>query len=592
MRIAAAIVAVVLLTLGVFAPVRDFEFVSYDDPAFVSEHPIVLKGLAASAVGWLINPVNGYSTAGGPVTFLSHMLDVELFGMRPGPQHLVNLGLHTLNAVLLLLVLWRMTGAFGRSTVVAALFAVHPLHVESVAWITERKDVLSGLFWMLTMHAYVSYARKPGVARYSAVFALLTLGLLSKATLVTLPIVLLLLDAWPLRSASFTVSDLPRWRWLVVEKLPLLVPVVATIYFILSAQTAIGAVSAADAISWTLRLQSIVVSYATYLFKTIWPAGLAVFYPFPHMVPAWKLAASGGALFGLSFIAWRFARTRPFVTIGWLWFLVTLTPMIGIVQVGSHSMADRFTYVPLIGVFIATVWGLAEVAVVKRRLEPLVAASLWAVVVVLGAPARAQVEVWRNSETLWSHALGVTPDNFRAYAGLAEVVAARGDTARAIGYYKEAVRLAPDAADYHVNLGLLQSQGGQQADAIASFRHALAVRPDDAETENNLGATLALVGQSGEAVSHYLRALELRPAYALARRNLGLAYANAGNLEGGARELLDALKLSPDEGQWHYEAAVVLLRLNRVPEGVAHLRDAVRLAPNHQAARDLLAQVK
>lgn len=591
MRVFLAIAGVVVLTLVVFAPVRNHDFVAYDDPAFVYEHPIVRQGLTAEGVRWTFNPVNAYSAAGGTLAWLSHMVDVELFGIRPGPHHLVNLGLHALNAALLLLFLWRTTGAPGRSTFVAALFAVHPLHVESVAWVFERKDVLSATFWMLTMLAYAGWVRQGGAARYALVVLALIAGLMTKPVLVTMPFVLLLIDAWPLRRATLATADLARWRSLVFEKIPLLIPVAAAAWFTVVAQQSIGAVSAAEAIPPGLRLENIVVSYSTYLVKTIWPASLAVFYPYPAVIPLWKVAASVILLGSLSLLAWQQRRRRPFVTTGWLWYLGTLVPMIGLIQVGSHARADRFTYLPLIGVFIIVAWAVAEFAATRRLPARIAGAAACVVVLVASVAARAQVSVWRNSETLWTHALAVTDGNFRAYAGMAEVADARGDSARAVNFYKEALRLAPDEAEWHVNLGMLHFKRSEFTDAALSFQRALQLRPDDAETENNLGAVLVRLDRPAEAVAHLQRALSLEPGYAFARRNLGLARANAGDLSTGATDLIEALKLSPNEAQWHFELAAMLGRMNRVGDAVQHLREAVRLDPAHAAARELLAQL-
>ena len=592
MRPLLAIAGVVLLTLVVFWPVGHFDFVDYDDPWFVVEHPVVGRGLSLANVAWAFSPANAYVGTGGPLTWLSHMLDVELFGLRPGPHHLVSVALHALNSALLLLLLWRMTGSVGRSACVAAFFAVHPLHVESVAWIAERKDVLSTTFWMLATLAYVAYVRKPGAARYAAVFALLTLGLLAKPALATLPFTLLLLDAWPLGRAPLQWSERARWRPLVLEKVPLLVPAVAVMVLTVGAQGEIGAISGSAVVPWTMRLSNAIVSYSTYLAKTLWPADLAVFYPYPPSIPVWQLAVGVTVLAGCSVLAWRGAMTRPFLTVGWFWYIGTLVPMIGLVQVGSHAMADRFTYVPLIGVFIAIVWGVAELAESRRVARPLVTAIAGVAILAASVASRAQISTWRDSESLWTQAMDATTGNFRAHAGLAEVAAGRGDRPQAIAHYKEALRLAPDAADWHVNLALLLGEQNQHADAAASFRRALAIRPNDPESLNNLGAMLATLGQTGDAVAHYRRALDLRPEYALARRNLGLAYAASGDLAGGVRECLEALRLSPNDAQWHYEVAVMLLRLDRTAEAVAHLRDAVRLAPGHQAAADLLSQLQ
>jgi Flp pilus assembly protein TadD len=592
MRTLLAIAGIAVLTLAVFRPVRHYDFVDYDDPWFVVEHPVVSRGLSVASVRWAFDPANAYVGTGGPLTWLSHMLDVKLFGLRPGPHHLVSLALHTLNSVLLLVVLWRMTGLLGRSACVAALFAVHPLHVESVAWIAERKDVLSMVFLMLTTLAYVRYVQQSGLARYAWVFFLFSLGLLAKPVVATLPFVLLLLDAWPLARAPLSWPDRHRWRPIVAEKLPLFALAVVVMMLTVGTQQEIGAISAASTVPWMLRLENAIVSYATYLLKAAWPAGLAVFYPYPATIPAWKTLLSLIVVATFSVVAWREARSRPYITVGWLWFVGTLIPMIGLVQVGSHAMADRFTYIPLIGVFIAIVWAAAD-AMASQRWPRLAVAGLACVVVGAAAiAARGQVSTWQNSETLWTQASVSTDGNFRAHAGLAEVAAARGDTARAIGHYKDAVRLAPDAAEWHVNVALLLSAEGQHADAAASFRRALALRPNDAESHNNLGAMLVRLSQMGEAVAHYRRALDLRPEYALARRNLGLAHAASGDLAGGVRECLEALRLSPNEAQWQYEVAVMLMRLDRTSEAVGHLREAVRLSPGHQAAADLLSQLQ
>ena len=583
--------ALVALIVAVFATVRHHDFVDYDDPTFITGNAGVRQGLTIESVRWAFSPANAYAATGGPLTWLSHMLDVELFGMTPGPQHIANLLLHAINSLLLMGLLWRLTGAIGRSVVVAALFAVHPLHVESVAWISERKDLLSTMFWLLTTFAYTAYTRRPGIIRYAGVFVLLTLGLMAKPVLATLPFTLLLLDFWPLARAPLSWSDRRRWLMFAVEKLPLLAPAIGAMLMTISAQRQIGAVSSAATLSWTFRLSNAAVSYLTYLRKMVWPGDLAVFYPYPPHISMLATCLAALALVAMSVIAWRSARTRPYVTFGWFWYVGTLIPMIGLVQVGSHAMADRFTYVPLIGIFIIVVWGAAELFSSLPRGRQISATAAVVAVAACATAARAQVNTWRNSEALWTQALAVTEGNFRGHAGMAEIAAGRGELDSAIAHYKEAVRLAPDAPDWHVNLGLLLIRKGQFADAAAEFRGALQLRPDDPETHNNLGAMLSRLGATRDAIAHYRRALELRPAYPLARRNLGLALASGGDVAAGLAECLEALRQSPDEAPWHYEAAAMLLSLNRPAEAMAQLQATLRLAPGHRQARELLTQL-
>jgi protein O-mannosyl-transferase len=349
--------------------------------------------------------------------------------------------------------------------------------------------------------------------------------LLAKPVLATLPAVLLLLDAWPLARAPVRWVDRDRWWLLVREKLPLLLPAVVVMLMTVAAQRGIGAVSSAEALPWSYRFTNAAVAYATYLRKMVWPSDLAVFYPYPATVSVSTLSISLALIALLSVLAWRAARARPYITVGWVWYVVTLVPMLGLVQVGSHSMADRFTYIPLIGVFVAIVWGAAEIAARWHHGLRVAAVAAGVAIVAASVTARAQVNTWRTSESLWSHALAVTDGNFRAHAGLAEVAAARGDTAQAIAHYRDALRLAPDNAEWHVNLALLLFERGQIDEAIASFRRALDLNPRDAKSHNSLGALLARTGKVDEAISHYRRALELSPDYPLARRNLDLALA-------------------------------------------------------------------
>jgi Tfp pilus assembly protein PilF len=578
--VAALLTAAVLV---VFWPVLGHDFVNFDDNRYVTHNPWVQRGLDAASFRWAWTTTSVANWH--PLTWLSHMLDWKLFGPAPRGHHATSLVLHTANTVLCFLVFERMTGALWRSALVAALFGLHPLHVESVAWVSERKDVLSTLFWFLASIAYVGYVRRGGARRYVAALVLFVLGLLSKPVVALAPFTWLLLDIWPLgRFAE------PKTRAsVIVEKLPFVALGIAAMAWTLAAQREIGAVTSPASLPWTFRAGNAVLSYVTYLWKTIWPADLAVFYPYPRELSLAMIALGSAVMIALSVLAWRTARTHPHVATGWWWYVGTLVPMIGLVQVGSHGRADRFTYVPLVGIFVVIAWSLAAFARHGAWRRAVVAVGALAAIVSCATVARAQVETWRTSETLWRHAAAATSANFRAEAGLAEAARRRSDTDAAIAHYQEAVRLAPDAAEFHVNLGLLLVAGNRIEDATAAFQRAVDLRPSDAESHNNLGAMLARQGRLAEAMTHYRRALEISPAYALAQRNLGLALAAGGDLAGGIREVLAALERSPSEAQWHYEVGVMLANVGQTAGAVGHLQDALRLAPQHSGARDALA---
>jgi hypothetical protein len=385
------------LTPAVFAPVLRNEFTSYDDRTYVSANRHIQRGLSAEAVRWAFTTTRAANWH--PVTWVSHMIDVTVFGLAPGPAHAVNLALHVANVLLLFVFFARTTGAAGRSAVVAALFAVHPLHVESVAWIAERKDVLSTLFWLLATWEYVEYARSRSTGRLALVAFLMALGLLAKPMLVTLPFTLLLLDRWPLGRAS------AGWKALVVEKLPLFALSIAACVATFLAQQAGGAVASVERFPAPVRVANAIWSYVAYLELTLWPRRLAVFYPHPgSSLPAWKVALAASILAAMTSLAVMLRRSRPYVLTGWLWYVGTLVPVIGLVQVGNQGMADRYTYVPLIGIFVIVAWTAASWG--SHTTIPAVA-----VVLALAAAARAQVMEWRDTVTVFTHALAVTGPN-------------------------------------------------------------------------------------------------------------------------------------------------------------------------------------
>ena len=440
------------------------------------------------------------------------------------------------------------------------------------------------------MWAYVRYARKPGPFRYGIVAFALTMGLLAKPMVATLPVILLLLDLWPLKRVTLSRSD-ARWRSVIVEKIPLLVLAAGFLVWTLVAQRGIGAVATLDALPFPARLANASMSLVTYIDKLAWPSGLAVFYPYPREMPIWWPIACAGLVIVASLIVWRSATRRPHLLLGWLWYLVTLIPVIGLVQVGSHAMADRFTYLPAIGLFVIAAWEGPELLSKIFRSRRIAPAFGLVVVIVFSIAARAQVGYWRTSEALWGRALAVTEGNYRAHAGMAEVRSQQNRIDEAIAHYVEAVRLAPDEAEWHVNLGLLLVRKGEIARAAESFERAVRLRPQDAESYNNLGAMLARLNRTTEAIAAYTRALEIRPQYPLARRNLGLALAAQGDVPAGIAMCLDAIRQSPDQAAWHYEVAMMLLSQRQVAEAVMHLNDTLRLDPSHEGARQTLAAI-
>jgi tetratricopeptide (TPR) repeat protein len=531
--------ALIALVLLVFAPVRHHEFLFFDDPLLVTQRPEVLRGLTWENVRWAFT--NGWGCNWHPITWLSHMLDVQLFGLDAGGHHLTSVLLHAANAVLLFLVLQLMTGQAAPSAFVAALFAVHPLHVESVAWVAERKDVLSAFFWMLTLWAYVGYARRPAAARYLAVLVLFAFGLASKPMVVTLPFVLLLLDVWPLGRTALGTR-------LVWEKLPLLaltvVVSVATVFF----QQGCRAVSDLDSLPLGLRLENALVSYVAYVAKTLWPAHLAAFYPYPRSFPAWEVAGAAAVLAGLSLLAWA-SRRRGYALVGWLWFVGTLVPVIGLVHAGEQALADRFTYVPLVGLLLVVAWGVPDLlrGWPPRRLVLSIGAAL--VVAACVVVARAQVAHWRNEATVWAHALDVTAGNDLAHNNLGMTLMMEGRAEEARAHFAEAVRIRPDNAVAHVNLGWALATQGHPDAALAEYEEALRIDPEQPDAHFNLGLAVEKLGRGEEAVFHLEEAVRLRPDRAQYHRVLGRMLVDRGRRADAVAQYQEALRLNPEDGR-------------------------------------------
>jgi len=511
-----------LLTLALYWQAVGFEFVNYDDPGYVYQNPYVGQGLSLHTTRWAFTTL--YQANWHPLTWLSLMADTNVadlaasvFDLDTGKDnaavyHLTSILLHLANTLLVFIVLCAMTGRRWRSAFVAALFAVHPLHVESVAWVAERKDVLSTLFWLLATLAYVRYARERGRKRYMLVVAAFVCGLLAKPMLVTLPIALLLLDLWPLRRVGFG-NEIPETpASLIVEKIPLFALSAASCVVTFFAQRYSGAVGSTLEFPLGVRLANAAVAYTTYIWKMIWPTDLMVPYAHPGAtLPAWQVAASALALLALTALAIKLARRAPYVTVGWVWFLVTLIPVIGLVQVGVQSMADRYTYIPLIGLFIVVGWGIPDLlhglapAFIRRALAALV-------VVVLFLVAYPVVGHWRDSRALFSHGVKACPASGDAHFNLGMALEAEGDMAGAAREYRTAIRLRHGIAEAHYNLGNILMHSGRTQQALAEFEETLKVFPGHAQAHNNIGTILANRGKLEQAIAHFSKAAELDPS--------------------------------------------------------------------------------
>jgi tetratricopeptide (TPR) repeat protein len=515
----------VLGTLAVYGGTLSNEFVNYDDPDYVTANPNVQAGLTNSSIRWAFTTTRASNWH--PLTWLSLQLDSQLFHLRPWGFHLTSLLLHCANALLLFLVLDAMTGMVWRSAVVAALFAWHPLHVESVAWVAERKDVLSTLFWMLTLGAYVHYVRRPGTIRYLLVFCSLGLGLMAKPMLVTLPCVLLLLDYWPLGRLRFgdaaatngrPASKKARaksWqegslRWLLIEKLPLFALAAASCAITWYVQQKGGAVQSLTKYPLEARLSNVPVAYCTYLAKMVLPVDLAPLYPHSKAaLPAWQVAGASAFLLGVTALALALARRLPYLAVGWFWYLGTLVPVLGLVQVGAQALADRYTYVPLIGIFLLLVWTTADLLVRWRSSFVLIPATA---VVLLFCMFLTWVQVgfWQNSYMLWVRTLAVTEGNYIARNNLALVCEDQGDLAQALTLYREAVDLAPDDLSSRINLAGLLARLGRGEEAVAQYDAALRIDPRSLPAHDGMGLVCMQLGRKAEAWAHFATMHQLK----------------------------------------------------------------------------------
>jgi tetratricopeptide (TPR) repeat protein len=549
-----------LTTLVAYLPVAHNSFLNYDDNDYVTENRVVENGLTWAGTQWAFT--TWHASNWHPLTWLSHMLDYELFGLNAGAQHYVSVLFHTANAVLLLLLLFRLTGALWPSAFVAALFAWHPLHVESVAWISERKDVLSTFFEMLALLAYARFVAESKVqspkSKVFYVLALLmfALGLMAKPMLVTLPFLLLLLDYWPLqRFPNFKLEVKTVFR-LALEKWPFFLLTVASCIVTFLAQRAEAVVSI-ERYPLNLRLGNALLSYVLYLGKAIWPTKLAIVYPLQNQLPWAAVLAAVVFLAFITWLAWRMRRRHSYLPVGWFWFLGMLVPVIGLIQVGAQSMADRYTYVPLIGIFIAVAFGSKDLI---ARFQIGVVTVAAAAGLVLGSclvGTRHQLSYWKDGETLFTRARAVTKNNGTA----------------------------------HYNLGFELEKRGYQIGAITNYQEALRVDPGNIRAHNNLGNIFSKTGKTNEALVQYQEAMKLNPKEPLVYVNLGTLLVRMGRLEEGISQYNQAIQLDPDDSRPHYSMGIVLLHQGRDADAVDHFRKAMQLNPNDFLTLAFLARV-
>ena len=588
--------ALTAAVLAVYGRVATHDFINYDDPLYITSNERVQEGLNLENIGWAFRATDEGNWI--PLTWISHMAAFEVFGLNAGAHLLLNVLLHALSSVLLFLALGRMTGRIWPSALVAALFALHPLHIESVAWVAERKDVLSALFWMLTLMAYIRYAERPTMRRYTAVVALFAMGLLTKSMLVTLPCVLLLLDFWPLQRAAQPTGTqgTPRadWTRLIVEKLPLLAIAAAIAAVTIVTQWSVGAVGPLEAVSLVSRISNASASYAIYLRQTLWPFDLAVFYPW-HAEPVRTKYALIGALLviaGLvaSALTWK---RRPYIAVGWLWYLGTLVPVIGLVLVGTHAHADRYTYLPLVGVFIMVAWMLADFVGThpKRRAGALTLTA----VLLLGLSLRSwdQIGHWRNSATLFEHTLKVTSNNAVAHNNYGGALFGMNDFDDAIYHYREAIRLRPREVQYFHNLALAYSEQGRMLWAKWACYEAFKIDPEYRDSRFKLGNILLDEGDFSGATDQFSRLLDSSPNDVPGRINLAIALARLGRSTEAEQHFLEALLQEPGNPDAHYNYSLLLTQSARKSEAIHHLQQALRGRPDHTEAQrqlDLLLE--
>ncbi len=582
---------IILSTFSVYWQIHNYDFVNFDDYKYVSDNRHVQVGLTIESITWAFTTFHAGNWH--PLTWLSHMLDYQLYGLNPGGHHITNLFFHIANSLLLFFVFRKMTGHFWQSAFLALLFALHPLHVESVAWISERKDVLSAFFWILTMWSYIRYVQHPGIDKYLLVLLFFILGLMSKPMLVTLPFVLLLMDYYPL--SRFQKSDGGKNIFqrsivfrVILEKLPFFVLVVISSAITFYAQMHGGAVKSLEIIPIQTRIANALISYAAYILKMLCPSRLAVLYPHPGSFPWWQIAGACFLLLSISFLAIRIRKQSPYFITGWLWYLGTLVPVIGLVQVGNQSMADRYSYIPLIGIFFIISWGIPQFIQRWRHVKKILPIIAITISFILMGVTFIQAGYWKNSIILFKHALGITANNFIIHNNLGLVLREQGLIDEAIRHYEDALRIRPDFVEAHYNLGNALQEQGLIDNAIRHYKEALRIKPDFVDAHNNLGNAFQEQGLIDNAIRHYKEALRIKPDFADAHNNLGFALKEKGLIDEAVRQYKEALHIRPDYEKAHYNLGNALQEKGLIDESLRHYKEALRIKPDYADAHNNL----
>ena len=588
------------ITFAIYAQVIGHQFIALDDPTYIRENPMVNRGVTGAGLVWAFTTFHVANWH--PLTWISHMIDCQFFGANAGGHLLVNALIHVVNTLLVFWFLLRTTHARWPSALVAALFALHPLHVESVAWASERKDTLSTFFGLLSLIAYVRYTETPSIKRYAWVGITLALGLMAKPMLVTWPFVMLLLDYWPLERVANPLATKHRRGArpkgaatgitpLVWEKLPLFILVAMSAVITFLAQSHEGAVRTLAHDPIARRLSIALVAYAKYLLLTFWPNDLAVYYPFAG-IPAWQIFSAALLLIGISMFCFLQRKSAPYLIVGWLWFLGTLVPVIGLVQVGGQIMADRYFYIPSIGLFIALVFGLANIAR-DWRVAPAFSAGIAGVILlVLATLTNAQIQRWRNSFTLFEHALAVTPPNLRIEHNLGVALGASDRYDEAAAHFAKALQIDPHFYDGLVAMGVTRAHQGQMREAIDYFQAAIRSQPDAPKARVQLAHALWNEKRDEEALEEMRRASQLAPKDADIRADLGLALALAGRIPEAVEQLHETLRTNSNNAEAHNNLGLALLASGKARESIPEFEAALRLKPELKGVADNLQRAQ
>lgn len=594
-----------ILVLGTFAlfwPVKQYEFIGYDDPAYITQNPYVQAGLTKESIAWAFGNVASEATYWHPLSWMSHMLDCQLFGLNAGAHHMVSVGFHAVNAMLLFFLLSRLTGSTWRSAAVAAIFAWHPIQVESVAWVTERKNLLSTLFFLLTLLAYRRYSSRTSqngnpllglrTGAYWLVALLFAFGLMSKPMLVTLPCVLLLLDVWPLRRLDLTSSERFRTaRLLFAEKLPLFVLSAVSSWITIRAHQHLDIVVTGTQVPFDIRIANAALSYITYVAKVLWPSDLAVIYPYPTVWPISQFAMTALLLMAITALLFGLRKGRPHLLFGWFWFLGTLVPVIGVLQVGSQPMADRFIYVPIIGLLVLAVWGVAELLQKVKSVRPVAIATFMLIAGASLAVARHHLQYWQNSIALFERAISVTSKNSVSHYNLGLAYSMKGDLTKAKNHYAKALEISPKYIDAQNNLAATLLSEGRVDEAVAEYEKLFKTAPNHPLANYNFGLALERKNDLAGAAAHYKKTVEADHSNLEAFQKLINALGRSGQIPEANRYLGQMLEKNPKSALAHVAVANIYMEQNRLPDAVPVLKKAVEIDPTQPEAHYQLGAV-